>query len=91
MLPYFKRMEAWQCGADNFRGGSGPLNVSDVSAKLHPLCKHFLAAGESLGFKYNADMNGAQQEGVGYYQLTTHKGRRMSAARAYLNPARKTT
>ena len=89
VLPYFKRMESWQRGADNFRGGSGPLNVSDVSAKLHPLCKHFLAAGESLGFKYNADMNGAQQEGVGYYQLTTHKGRRMSAARAYLKPARK--
>ena len=89
VLPYFKRMESWQHGADEFRGGDGPLNVSDVSAKLHPLCKHFVAAGEALGFDYNADMNGVKQEGVGYYQLTTHQGQRMSAARAYLKPARK--
>jgi choline dehydrogenase len=89
VLPYFKRMESWQHGEDAFRGGSGPLNVSDVSANLHPLCKHFVAAGEALGFTYNADMNGVKQEGVGYYQLTTHQGQRMSAARAYLKPARK--
>ena len=89
VLPYFKRMESWQHGGDEFRGGDGPLNVSDVSTKLHPLCKHFVAAGEALGFDYNADMNGVKQEGVGYYQLTTHQGQRMSAARAYLKPARK--
>lgn len=89
VLPYFKRMESWQHGADDYRGGLGPLNVSDVSAKLHPLCKHFIAAGQALGFAYNADMNGAKQEGVGYYQLTTHQGQRMSCARAYLKPARK--
>ena len=89
LLPYFKRMESWQHGADEYRGGSGPLNVSDVSANLHPLCKNFVAAGEALGFKYNVDMNGVKQEGVGYYQLTTHQGQRMSAARAYLKPARK--
>jgi len=89
VLPYFKRMESWQRGGGVFRGGSGPLSVSDVSAKLHPLCKHFIAAGQALGFDYNADMNGENQEGVGYYQLTTHQGQRMSAARAYLKPARK--
>jgi choline dehydrogenase len=88
VLPYFKRMESWQHGADEFRGGSGPLKIADVSAKLHPLCKHFVAAGEAIGIDYNADMNGAKQEGVGYYQLTTHQGQRMSAARAYLKPAR---
>ena len=88
VLPYFKRMESWQHGANEFRGGDGPLNVSDVSAKLHPLCKQFVAAGQALGFDYNADMNGENQEGVGYYQLTTHQGQRMSAARAYLKPAR---
>ena len=88
VLPYFKRMESWQHGGNEFRGGDGPLNVSDVSAKLHPLCKQFVAAGQALGFDYNADMNGENQEGVGYYQLTTHQGQRMSAARAYLKPAR---
>jgi choline dehydrogenase len=88
VLPYFKRMESWQHGADEFRGGSGPLKIADVSAKLHPLCKHFVAAGEAIGIDYNADMNGAKQEGVGYYQLTTYQGQRMSAARAYLKPAR---
>ena len=88
LLPYFKRMESWQHGADEFRGGDGPLKVSDVSTKLHPLCKHFVAAGAALGINYNADMNGVKQEGVGYYQLTTHQGQRMSAARAYLKPAR---
>ena len=88
VLPYFKRMESWQHGDTEFRGGDGPLNVSDVSAKLHPLCKQFVAAGQALGFDYNADMNGENQEGVGYYQLTTHQGQRMSAARAYLKPAR---
>lgn len=89
LLPYFKRMESWQQGANEFRGGDGPLKVADVSAKLHPLCKNFIAAGQALGFDYNADMNGVKQEGVGYYQLTTHQGQRMSAARAYLKPARK--
>jgi len=88
VLPYFKRMETWQHGADEFRGGDGPLNVADVSTKLHPLCKHFVAAGEAIGINYNADMNGAKQEGVGYYQLTTHQGQRMSVARAYLKPAK---
>jgi choline dehydrogenase len=88
VLPYFKRMESWQHGADEFRGGHGPLKIADVTAKLHPLCKHFVAAGEAIGIDYNADMNGAKQEGVGYYQLTTHQGQRMSAARAYLKPAR---
>jgi choline dehydrogenase len=88
VLPYFKRMESWQHGADEFRGGHGPLKIADVTAELHPLCKHFVAAGEAIGIDYNADMNGAKQEGVGYYQLTTHQGQRMSAARAYLKPAR---
>ncbi len=89
VLPYFKRMESWQQGASEFRGGEGPLKVADVEAKLHPLCANFIAAGQALGFDYNADMNGVKQEGVEYYQLTTHQGQRMSAARAYLKPARK--
>jgi choline dehydrogenase len=89
LLPYFKRMECWQNGGDNFRGGEGPLNVSDVASQLHPLCQNFIAAGEEIGFSFNPDMNGAEQEGVGHYQITTHLGRRMSTSRAYLRPVMK--
>ena len=69
--------------ADNFRGGDGPLNVSEVSNQLHPLCDNFLSAAQEIGMKLNPDMNGEKQEGVGNYQITTHKGQRMSASRAY--------
>ena len=86
VLPYFKKMESWQNGADNFRGGDGPLKVSEVSKQLHPLCDNFLSAAQEIGMKLNPDMNGEKQEGVGSYQITTHKGQRMSSSRAYLWP-----
>ena len=86
VLPYFKKMESWQNGADSYRGGDGPLNVSEVSSQLHPLCNNFLAAAQEIGIRLNPDMNGESQEGVGNYQITTHKGQRMSASRAYLWP-----
>jgi choline dehydrogenase len=86
VLPYFKKMESWQNGADNFRGGDGPLNVSEVSSQLHPLCDNFLSAAQEIGIELNPDMNGNRQDGVGNYQITTHKGQRMSASRAYLWP-----
>ncbi len=86
LLPYFKGMESWQQGADDYRGGDGPLNVADVAGKLHPLCKPFVAAAQACGIDYNADYNRAVQDGVGHYQLTTHQGQRMSSARAYLKP-----
>ena len=89
LLPYFKRMESWQNGGDKYRGNEGPLNVSDVSSQLHPLCQNFIAAGEEIGLSFNPDMNGEEQEGVGHYQITTHLGRRMSTSRAYLRPVMK--
>jgi choline dehydrogenase len=89
VLPYFKKLETYQGGADKYRGGSGPIHVSDVSAQLHPLCKNYLSAGEQIGIPFNPDMNGASQEGVGLYQINTHKGLRVSAAKAYLHPALK--
>ncbi|MBL8671290.1 MAG: GMC family oxidoreductase N-terminal domain-containing protein [Alphaproteobacteria bacterium] len=89
VLPYFKRMETAPVGADEWRGRSGPVHVSDVSADVHPLCESYLRAGAEVGFKRNPDFNGAEQEGVGLYQITTHRGVRMSAARAYLWPARR--
>jgi choline dehydrogenase len=86
LLPYFKRMETWQHGGDDYRGGDGPLKVSDVSSQLHPLCKNFISAAKEIGFSFNKDMNGASQEGVGNYQITTHNGQRISTSRAYLRP-----
>ena len=86
LLPYFKRMETWQHGSDYYRGGDGPLRVADVSSQLHPLCKNFISAAKEIGFSFNKDMNGASQEGVGNYQITTHNGQRMSTSRAYLRP-----
>ena len=86
LLPYFKRMETWQHGGDYYRGGDGPLRVADVSSQLHPLCKNFISAAKEIGFSFNKDMNGASQEGVGNYQITTHNGQRVSTSRAYLRP-----
>ena len=89
VLPYFKKMEDAPHGAAQWRGHGGPLHVSDVSTDVHPLCESFLRAGAEAGLERNADFNGATQEGVGLYEITTRGGRRMSAARAYLHPAMK--
>ena len=86
VLPYFRKMESWQNGADTYRGGDGPLKISEVSSQLHPLCDNFLSAAKEIGIKLNSDMNGKRQDGVGNYQITTHKGQRMSSSRAYLWP-----
>lgn len=87
VLPYFIRSETNTQGAGPYHGGSGPLHVADVSRDLHPLCQDFIEAGRQAGLDRNPDFNGAQQEGVGLYQLTVKDGLRMSAARAYLHPA----
>ena len=89
VLPYFKKSETNSEGGDDLRGDSGPLYVNNVSRQYHPLTKVFLQAGQQQGFNYNSDFNGKSQEGLGYYQITTKNGKRMSAARAYLHPALK--
>jgi choline dehydrogenase len=86
VLPYFRKAEDQERGADDYHGQGGPLSVSDVS-EPHPLCEAFIEAAQQAGFPRNDDFNGATQEGVGYYQLTTRKGRRWSTARGYLKPA----
>lgn len=86
VLPYFKRAENQERGADAFHGVGGPLDVSDIHAP-NPLFEAYIAASNQLGIPYNPDFNAASQEGVGYYQLTTRKGRRCSASVAYLRPA----
>ena len=88
VLPYFKKSEDQQRGADAFHGTGGPLSVSD-QCEPHELCDAFIAAAEEAGFPRNADFNGAHQEGAGYFQTTSRRGRRCSAAVAYLRPARR--
>ena len=87
VLPAFRAIEDNQAGEDEWRGRGGPVHVSEMSRFVHPLCGRYLAAAQALGLPLNPDFNGADQEGVGVYQITTRDGRRMSAARAFLRPA----
>ncbi|MEZ5843548.1 MAG: choline dehydrogenase [Hyphomicrobiaceae bacterium] len=87
VLPYFKRAERQERGADALHGGDGPLGVSDVHMN-NPLCEAFIKSAVAEGIPFTRDFNGPSQEGVGYYQLTTWKGRRSTTAVAYLNPVR---
>lgn len=88
VLPYFRKSEDQQRGADDLHGVGGPLAVSDVS-EPHPLCEAFIGAVEQAGFPRNDDFNGPDQEGAGYFQLTARNGRRKSTAAGYLKPARR--
>jgi choline dehydrogenase len=88
VLPYFVKSERNQRGAVALHGDAGPLRVSDIGAK-HELIEAFIAGAGQIGVPRTDDFNGAQQEGAGYYQLTTHQGLRVSSAKAYLKPARK--
>ena len=88
VLPYFRRAEDQERGEDELHGVGGPLAVRDVS-EPHPLCEAFIEACGEAGIPRTDDFNGASQEGAGYFQLTTRKGRRWSTARGYLAPARK--
>jgi choline dehydrogenase len=89
LLPCFKAIEDNQAGADAWRGVGGPVHITDMSPAVHPLTHRYLKAGQQAGLPLNPDFNGAEQEGVGIYQISTKGGRRMSAARAFLRPAMK--
>ena len=86
-LPFFKAIEDNEAGEDVWRGVGGPVRVTDVADQMHPLAHAFVKAAQQFGFVYNPDFNGARQEGVGAYQITTKGGWRMSAAKAFLRPA----
>jgi choline dehydrogenase len=88
VLPYFRRAEDQERGADDLHGTGGPLSVSNV-CEPHPLCEAFLDAAEQTGIPRNDDFNGPKQEGAGYFQLTAKNGRRWSTAAGYLKQARK--
>ena len=88
-LPYFRRMEAWAGGADDYRGADGPLAVGlGNGMRLNPLYEAFIRAGVEAGYPRTDDYNGQRQEGFGPMQMTVRDGVRESCARAYLRPAR---
>lgn len=87
VLPLFKRSEKNERGADEFHGDKGNLSVSNMRIQ-RPITDAWVAAAQSAGYKFNPDYNGADQEGVGFFQLTARNGRRCSSAVAFLNPAR---
>ncbi|MBN9552994.1 MAG: GMC family oxidoreductase N-terminal domain-containing protein, partial [Alphaproteobacteria bacterium] len=88
VLPYFRKAEDQSRGANRWHGAGGPLKVSDQSFD-HELPNALCRAAAQAGLARNEDFNGASQDGFGYYQMNIHNGRRWSAARGYLTPARK--
>jgi choline dehydrogenase len=87
VLPYFKKAENQQRGADKYHGVGGPLPVSNLGHP-DPLSAAFIDAAAETGLPVNPDFNGATQEGAGFFQTTTQGGRRASTAVAYLRPAK---
>ncbi len=89
LLPAFKATEDNDAGANRWRGTGGPVHVTTTAKAVHPLTNHYVQAAQQVGLPLNGDFNGESQEGVGFYQISTKDGRRMSAARAFLRPAMK--
>jgi len=87
VLPYFRKAENNSLGEGEDRGVGGPLDVTDASASMHPLCQVFLSGCAELGYQIVKDLNSSRSECVGLYQITTRKGLRASSATAYLRPA----
>src|ERR1700712_2193569 len=86
-LPYFRRMESFSGGEDEWRGADGPMHIMRCKAE-HNLHECFLRSGEQLGLTVTKDHNGYRQEGLHIAQAYIHRGRRWSAARGYLDPAK---
>ena len=87
VLPLFKRSERNERGADEYHGNEGPLSVSNMRIQ-RPITDAWVAAAQAAGYPFNPDYNGAEQEGVGFFQLTARNGRRCSSAVAFLNPVK---
>lgn len=86
VLPYFRKLEDHPLGPSQWHGAGGPVHIDVPSDTVHPLCGAFIAACADVGIPGTADFNGAQAEGAGLWQVTIHKGVRVSAASAYLRP-----
>ena len=89
VLPYFRRAEHSERGGCDYHGEGGPLHTSTRAALPHVLNDTFIAAAQQAGYARTDDFNGAQFEGAGMYDATIKDGSRWSAARAYLDPARR--
>ena len=87
VLPFFKKIENWSGGENEYRSTSGLLPVNQ-SKNSNPLFKAFLDSASEADYKINPDMNGEYQEGFGMFDTTIHKGERASVSRYYLNPAK---
>jgi choline dehydrogenase len=87
VLPYFKRAESYERGADPWHGGDGPIGVGRPGIR-NPLSKAFVEAGQQAGYPYNDDTNGASREGFGPIDMTVSRGRRSNTSYGYLRPAR---
>lgn len=87
VLPLFKRSENNERGADAYHGNEGGLSVSNMRIQ-RPITDAWVAAAQAAGYKFNPDYNSADQEGVGFFQLTARNGRRCSSAVAFLNPVK---
>ena len=85
-LPYFKQQETWQDGPNAHRGGDGPLSTR-WSTFQDPLADAYTEASQSIGLRWNDDLNSGVNDGIGRNQNTIRDGRRCSAAVAYLRPA----
>ncbi len=85
----YRAIEDNEAGGDAFRGTGGPLFISANRSDLHPLCDSYVKSAMAAGLTHNPDFNGADQEGVGPYQMTIKNARRNSTARAFLRPAMK--
>ena len=88
VLPYFKKIESWSGGENEYRGGNGLLPVNQSSNK-NPLFKAFIEAAGEAGYEINSDMNGKSQDGFGMFDVTINKGERASVSKHYLKPAEK--
>ena len=87
VLPYFRKLESYAGPASEWRGTDGPLPVMEVRERP-AIADAFIAAARERGFEANPDYNGDRQDGFGYYQVNQHRGRRVSAEKAYLAPVR---
>lgn len=87
VLPYFRKLEAYDGAGEGTRGRDGPFPVTEVKERPE-IAEAFIAAAGEAGYARNRDYNGASQDGFGYYQVNQRNGRRVSAADAYLAPAR---
>ncbi|WP_422373005.1 GMC family oxidoreductase [Hoeflea sp.] len=85
----FRAVECAVIGDELNRGRTGPLNLFVPGPTVHPLTRKWFEAGEAVGLPLNPDFNGESQDGIGLLEFTIHKGRRLSAARAFLRPAMK--